>query len=635
MQKAYSPIKLTIAILFAMAFSLPSLLMAANPVSKPQAEIKAISGNTSFDHSRTGFILRDIHTTLRCEQCHVGEIFKGTPKECSGCHTIGSRVAATPKPINHVSTNAACDTCHSTPTSFLVSSFSHIGVINKCSSCHNGQSLGVVSKPATHFPTLLPCESCHTNTTTFAVARMDHTGITSNCSICHGGQFPGITSKPTTHIATTASCEACHTNTFTFAGAAFNHSTSVVAGVCKNCHSGQFYGVVSKPAAHIPTDVFGTLPQCDTCHTAANTGNYASFLGARYDHISPTPIGNCSTCHSGSYLGATGKPSFHINVASQQCSTAGCHDAGTYITFFGATYNHAAITQPCSSCHNNVSALGKPTTHVSTSAACDSCHTAAATVTTHTSWLGATYTHTPNPPTAGTCATCHNGVTAKGKSSGHMQTTLSCEACHTQSNTNSYTTFLGATGADHSLIFTNCVSCHNGSAALGKTAGHIPTNSISCENCHGIYNGGTVTTFAGGKMVHSIATSIRCDSCHNGSYTSQGTTGALPKVNNHIPTTISGSNDCNYCHSRTIPPDSIAGAAGGASLWGTSERMQHNGAQGMGSPIYCVTCHLTGTTYLGSMQKFKHNGASTAKDCSSSSCHKPLGSKGTVYTNWN
>jgi len=189
-----------------------STCLAAEPVpklnplvvkqAKPGADITTENRNAPFDHNRTGFILRDIHTTLRCEQCHVGEIFKGTPKECSGCHSVGSRVGATPKPVNHVVTNLACATCHVTPTSFTVSSFNHVGVINRCASCHNCQSRGVACKPATHFPTILPCETCHTNTTIFAVARMDHTGITSNCTTCHLGQYPNIVSKLSTHITT-------------------------------------------------------------------------------------------------------------------------------------------------------------------------------------------------------------------------------------------------------------------------------------------------------------------------------------------------------------------------------------------------------------------------------------------------
>jgi len=748
------------------------------------AATETVSGAIPFNHAKTGFVLRDVHTTLRCEQCHLEGIFKNTPRNCEGCHSIGSRVAATPKPVNHVQTTNPCDTCHVSATSFLVKSFKHVGISNNCTSCHNQQSLGVVSKPANHFPTLRPCESCHTNTNTFTSWKMDHTGLTSNCSTCHGGQFPGVVGKPVgaAHIATSGDCGVCH-NTSTFNGARFDHSASAVSGLCNTCHMGQLTGVISKPALHISTGsancdgchtaantsgftsfvggnynhvnmaspvaagacstchtgqfsgVFGkhanhipTTAQCDVCHTAANTGNYSTFIGGSFNHAAiggaacttchngisatgktsthifstldcgkchtqtntanfttflgaiyshPNPPGVCANCHNGK--DATGKPMYHIatSAACDTCHTqtntsnflnflgavyshpnppgvcSTCHNGtaargksvmhvattaacdtchtqsntANYTTFLGATYVHPATPGVCSTCHNGATARGKPATHIVTTAACNLCHTKSNTAN-YTTFLGATYVH-PNPP--GVCANCHNGATALGKPSWHMATTSACDSCHTQANTGNYTTFLGASGSvDHSTIAAgNCQSCHNGATAKGKTTGHIPTGVISCDSggCHQKYNGTTVTTFAPGVMNHTITAATRCDVCHNGSYTTQGTMGAQPKVSNHIPTTIIGSLDCTTCHNITV-------SASVASMSWATERMNHNGAQGMGAPVYCVTCHLKGVTYLGAMDKKSHNGASVAKDCSSSSCHKPLGKLGAAYSRW-
>lgn len=634
-----------------------------------------------FDHSKTGFILRDVHTTLRCEQCHVDAIFKNTPKDCAGCHSIGSRVGATPKPVNHVQTTSSCDTCHVSPTSFLVKSFKHFGISSGCSSCHNGQSLGVMSKAVNHFPTLLPCENCHNNTNTFSSAKMDHAGITSACATCHGGQSPTVVSKPMAHIATgTADCGACHT-TITFLGALFDHSTTTVAGKCNTCH-GPHPGVVAQPAIHIQT--LGA--NCDSCHTATNTSNYTSFTGAFYDHASPSSAGRCSSCHTGQYAGVLGKPVTHITTGAQ-CDTChtntanyttfmgvvfnhstigtarcdSCHNGSSaigkpafhiptpagadcvtchtsvntanYTTFFGATYSHTAVVAgSCGTCHNGTIALGKPVSHIVTSGTCDSCHTNTANYTT---WLGAIYTHSPNPPTTGSCANCHNGTTATGKPSWHMATTAACDQCHTGSNTSNYTTFLGATGADHATMSPpaagRCAACHNGATAKGQPAGHIPTGALSCDGCHKVYNGTTVISFAPGTMDHTKVTGTSCYSCHNGSYTTQGTMGAQAMPINHIPTTITGGIGglpCTTCH--TTP--GYTSATG----W-LAEKMNHNGAMGGGAPVYCVSCHLSGTTYLvpSSFQRKSHNGASTAKDCSSSNCHKPLGKTGTSWSNWN
>jgi hypothetical protein len=227
------------------------------------------------------------------------------------------------------------------------------------------------------------------------------------------------------------------------------------------------------------------------------------------------------------------------------------------------------------------------------------------------------------------CATCHNGVTALGKPSWHMVTASACDSCHTQSNTSNYTTFTGASGSvDHSAIPAgNCQSCHNGSTAKGLSAGHIPSGTRTCDGCHAKFNGTTVTTFSPASMNHAVVTAIRCDTCHGGAYTTQGVQygGAQAKVTRHIPTTITGSLDCNTCHTNPVYTS--------ASGWSTV-RMNHNGAQGGGVPIYCVTCHLSGTTYQGGMEKKSHEGTSTAKDCSRSGCHRPLGSKGAAYTRW-
>lgn len=986
--------RIRLAILVCATFLLASMVQAQSAPSAPR-----------FDHAKTGFLLRDVHTTLRCEQCHVDGIFKNTPKDCAGCHATGTRVGATPKPLNHIPTTQPCDTCHESPTSFAVRSYKHIGISGGCSSCHNGQYLGVTGKTATHFSTLLPCETCHTSTVTFQSTRMNHTGLAGNCASCHSGQFVSVVSKPVAHIATTADCGACH-NTTSFLGAVYDHGAS--PGVCSTCHSGAMPGVLGKPANHIATSAAcdtchtqsntnnyssflgatynhgatpgvcstchnGTYPgvlgkpsthipttaACDLCHTQANTGNYSNFLGSSYNHVSPASAGVCATCHTGAYpnvsgkpavhvattascdnchtptntqnfttfLGATyshvgvvagscatchnsvtatGKPALHIptTAACDQCHTqantgnytnflgavynhtnpppaglcstchngtypnvlgkssypshvattaqcdtchtqavtqnyttflgalydhtgvtagscATCHDGVTakgkpvihittaqscdachtqtislnyttflgvtnphktttvsgvcstchdgtqavgkpasghilttaacdtchtasntsnYSTFLGATYSHAGVvagscatchggtypgvvaksaahiptslacdachtatntsnyttflgvTNPhtttpvlgvCSTCHNGTQATGKPATHVVTTAACDTCHANTAGYTTwlgaayihnvpagvcstchngttatgkpathvattaacdtchtntagYTTWLGATYVHLTPP---GVCSTCHNGATATGKPANHIVTTLACDTagCHTQTTTSNYTTFLGASGTDHTTVtLSSCPTCHNGTTAKGTSVGHIPTTGVSCSGCHQTYNGTTVLSFAPGTMgatQHGLMSATRCDVCHSGTYATQGVQlgGAVGKVTNHIPTTITAGLDCNTCHKNGFV--NIAGSAGWATVIG---QMNHNSAPGGGAGgVYCVNCHLTGVSYMGAMQKKSHNGASTAKDCSRSSCHKPLGSIGTTYSSWN
>jgi hypothetical protein len=835
------------------------LLTLAAPVVQPQAgtvpPAKTAAGATPFDHAKTGYILRDVHTTLRCEQCHVDGIFKNTPRECAGCHAVGTRVGATPRPINHVQTTLPCDQCHVSQTSFLVKSFKHVGVINNCNTCHNQQSLGVKSKPANHFPTLMPCENCHTNTTTFTSWTMDHTGITSGCTSCHSGQFPGVVSKPAMHIpvAPGQDCSGCHVGTSTFLGALYAHG-AVAAGSCDACHNGSYPGVKTYSPGHIPRPP-GTF--CDTCHTQANTGGYSTFLGASFHGAYPAPAGGCIACHNGAYLAANAqaKPATHIpatascdvchtngNFASfaaggfhtigannaaitagpcsichngsyvgwvssnglsprakivthipttadcyschtatntgnyttflgagfhgvaannvgiaGTCGRAGCHDtvgginaAGAqghplsavhtgvgincdqchtpsitlnYTTFLGATYTHNNPPGVCANCHNGVSATGKPAAHIPTTALCDQCHGLPPPLGTAVTFAGATFhaVAANNATAVGLCQNCHNGsytslVSGNGlvpqpRSVPHIPTTGSCDQCHTATNTANYNNFRGAAYNHAGVAAGGCVTCHNGSypgvdyqsfcygtggtgagcpvpgafahqvtaapcdqchnsgaslnyttwanagythtaadagrcanagchapggAGKGVSTNHAPVIGLSCDagGCHTSPG----VSFAGGQLVHSVVTITRCDACHNGAYTAFGLTGAMAKVTNHVPTTITGALDCNTCH-RGTNPQNAAAAAGGLTLFAKGaqpgETMNHNGAQGMGAPIYCVNCHLSGVTYLGTMQKKSHNGASSAKDCSSSSCHRPLGRIGTAYSSWN
>ena len=53
----------------------------------------------SFDHSKTDYPLDGAHSMVRCAQCHMQQkeidgrvirIYRGTPKNCEGCHASNS-----------------------------------------------------------------------------------------------------------------------------------------------------------------------------------------------------------------------------------------------------------------------------------------------------------------------------------------------------------------------------------------------------------------------------------------------------------------------------------------------------------------------------------------------------------------
>jgi hypothetical protein len=80
--------------------------------------------------------------------------------------------------------------------------------------------------------------------------------------------------------------------------------------------------------------------------------------------------------------------------------------------------------------------------------------------------------------------------------------------------------------------------------------------------------------------------------------------------------------DCNACHTST-------------TTW-TSMTMNHNNSQGNGAG-WCKACHQSGTSYLGSMERMSltHRRSTGVTDCSQSGCHRPLGSIGSTFRNWN
>jgi len=85
--------------------------------------------------------------------------------------------------------------------------------------------------------------------------------------------------------------------------------------------------------------------------------------------------------------------------------------------------------------------------------------------------------------TPGTCATCHNGTTATGKPAGHFVTTRACDACH------STTRWIPATTYSHTSPLyrphqasVTCVQCH---ASKTETA-TWPYGAYKpeCAGCH-------------------------------------------------------------------------------------------------------------------------------------------------------
>ncbi len=171
----------------------------------------AAEPKTRFDHTITGFPLSGAHQLTPCESCHVNGIFKGTPSQCAFCHQGGSKTSNTNKPPNHIPTNASCDECHTSMSTWTGARFNHFSMGGvACMSCHNGSS--TTGKPSNHVPSAPACESCHRGTATWSGAKYDHAGIASSCTSCHNGVYLRVAGAPASHVEPyrKTGCENCH-----------------------------------------------------------------------------------------------------------------------------------------------------------------------------------------------------------------------------------------------------------------------------------------------------------------------------------------------------------------------------------------------------------------------------------------
>jgi hypothetical protein len=208
---------------------------------------------TGFDHLTTGFELRDAHRDMACEYCHVNGVFKGTPRNCAGCHSIGGRISATPKPPNHVASDENCSLCHSGYNFAPIFRMDHTAAKGTCFSCHN--NVTATGKDVKHILSDNNCTACHT-TVAFTPARMEHTDLMQKdqCASCHNGVR--ASAKTLHHLITTGNCNDCHT-TLSWSPARFNHSN--VPGLCQSCHNG--ITAMGKTSNHPATAL-----DCSSCH---------------------------------------------------------------------------------------------------------------------------------------------------------------------------------------------------------------------------------------------------------------------------------------------------------------------------------------------------------------------------------
>jgi hypothetical protein len=233
-----------------------------NPIAWDQA---------SFDHSQTAFPLSGGHQGVACQDCHLDNLFAGTPQDCIACHVKDD--------VHEGKFGDDCRACHA-PAGWEQVDFDH----------------SLAAFPLTGSHVGVKCEACHINGT-FA-------GTSQECAGCHA--------QDDTHQGRFGEdCGACHT-TDDWEGADFDHSLAAfpltgahVNVVCTDCHEGGTFAGTPQQcvACHADSAYHQGLftAACDSCHTTA-AWYPASFNLAHSFPINHGASGgsDCQVCHPSS-----------------------------------------------------------------------------------------------------------------------------------------------------------------------------------------------------------------------------------------------------------------------------------------------------------------------------------------------
>jgi hypothetical protein len=313
------------------------------------------------------------------------------------CHDGSGTNGAVGKPTTHLTTAAVCDSCHTSSTTASFTTWKnakyHVNVTVAAGGCGNagchdgstnGIAMGATGKSSSHVSTVAACDTCHINTsnyTTWLGAIYTHTAAANGiCQNCHNGTAASGQLSP--HIPATGTCDAagCHTTAVNnvaagypagWLGATYAPHPASVANTCRTCHTGTYKNVSTQTWS--PGGLAGlnglphlsTSAQCDSsgCHTLSisfYTSATPTWAGAGYAH-SAADAGQCTKagCHGAGGAGK-GVSTNHIPV-SVSCDNGGCHKvfSATTTTFAGGIWNHSVTSsQRCDSCHGKYPGFG-------------------------------------------------------------------------------------------------------------------------------------------------------------------------------------------------------------------------------------------------------------------------------------
>ena len=262
-----------------------------------------------FDHAAR-FPLLGVHAQTACASCHLNNVYRGTPRDCIGCHRTQFDRTTSP---NHVMAgfSTACESCHRpTDISFRGTQFNHNAIF------------ALVGRHAQ-----AACTSCHVNNVFRGTGR--------ECVACHLQQYQRTTAPNHAAAGFSTACESCHRpSDTTFSGATFNHA-SVFALVGRHAQA-------ACASCHVNNVFRGTARDCVGCHlTQYQRTTSPNHLAAGF----PT---TCQSCHRNSdtsWTQGTFNHRFPITSGPHRTACSSCHQApASFATFTCLTCHERAKT---------------------------------------------------------------------------------------------------------------------------------------------------------------------------------------------------------------------------------------------------------------------------------------------------
>ena len=287
-------------------------------------------GEKKFDHSLTGWALRDKHSVLECAECHKNKntagrrTYLGEDRLCGTCHQRDQPHGFDRRAL------MACERCH-TEVSWKPQKpridFDHNDKADAefpqegahadvaCGKCHPQSQFNLKRKR----PGNCGNAGCHVS------SHEGHLFDTKACEWCHSPKFRSLKKFEFNHKARTRfslagahgkqTCYACHTKA---------RGERKPDRACAQCHSDD------NPHENRFKQFGSPLPACETCHPES------SFKPSRFNHGAKTKFAlqgkhgqiACRACHRGADGGKPDDPSDFENFQEKTSGGTrcmGCH----------------------------------------------------------------------------------------------------------------------------------------------------------------------------------------------------------------------------------------------------------------------------------------------------------------------